>query len=194
MLKFSVKHKTVWMQCSFVTKSAPLATVSPECLTKEQTDKRIKIVSGKQTWCKLLTKQTWVSLAAKKTFNIDNLKILKTTMELSWPSKQNSFFCLWIKKTLTSSVSFKSRKWQKRFVHKKYIFATETKANSFHGSVIIAEKGTKVKEARKMISRKNSKKLVLEIIVVNLETTTNRNLWISNVYNSPNQDLNLINY
>ena len=82
------------------------------------------------------------------------------------------------------------KKWQKRFVHEKYFIVTEAKASNFHGSVIFAEKGINVKEFRPIISRKNSNGIALEIIGLSLETSIIANLWIINVYNSPNQDLN----
>ena len=52
------------------------------------------------------------------------------------------------------------------------------------------KKGINVKEVRPIISRKDSNGQALDIIGVNLEMPIIGNLWIINVYNSPNQDLN----
>ena len=58
-------------------------------------------------------------------------------------------------------------------------------------SVIIAKKGIAVKEIKPITTTKNRKGQALEIIDVNLETPTIGNLWILNVYNSTNQELNI---
>ena len=83
------------------------------------------------------------------------------------------------------------KKLHKLFAHENYFIVAEAKASSFHGSVIIAKKGIKVKEIRPITTTKNSNGQALEIIGVNLETPIIGNLWIINVYNSPNQELNI---
>ena len=83
------------------------------------------------------------------------------------------------------------KKWQKPFAHENYFIVTEAKASSFHGSAIIAKKGITVKEIKPITIRRNSNGQALEIIGVNLETSIIGNLWIINVYNSHNQELNI---
>ena len=112
-------------------------------------------------------------------------------MELSWFRKQN----LWI-----VHVSDEQKHWHcllkwsqemaKTFHTWKIFHCNRSKKSNFHGSVIIAKKGIKVKEVRPITSRENSNGQALEIIDVNLETPIIGNLWIINVYNSPNQNLN----
>ena len=149
---------------------------------------KFTITLGKQTWCNLLT-QIWFILAANKSSKMYNIKILQWNCRglenkiyelfLFLTNENNDIVCL-----------NEVKKWQKHFTHEKNFIVTEAKASSFHASIIIAKKVLKVKEVRSITSRKNSNGQTLEIIGVNLETTIIGNLWIINVYNSPNQNLN----
>ena len=120
---------------------------------------------------------------------MDNIKSLQCNCR-DLENKIHELFLFLTKENINIACLNEVKNWQKRFVHEKYFIVTEAKASNFHGSVIIAKKGINVKEVRPIISRKNSNGQALEIIGVNLETAIIGNLWIINVYNSPNQDLN----
>ena len=120
---------------------------------------------------------------------MDNIKILQWHCR-GLENKIHELFLFLTKEHIDIACLNEVKNWQKRFVHEIYFIVTEVKASNFHGSVIIAKKGIKIKEVRPIISRKNSNGQALEIIGVNLETPIIGNLWIINVYNSPNQDLN----
>ena len=120
---------------------------------------------------------------------MDNIKILHWNCR-GLENKIHELFLFLTKENIDIACLNEVKKWQKPFVHEKYFIVTEAKASNFHGSVIIAKQSINVKEFRPIISRKNSNGQALEIIGVNLETPIIGNLWIINVYNSPNQGLN----
>ena len=126
---------------------------------------------------------------SQQILQMDNIKILQWNCR-GLENKIHELFLFLTKENIDIACLNEVKKWQKHFVHEKYFIVTEAKASNFHGSVISAKKGINVKEVRPIISRKNNNRQALEIIGVNLETPVIGNLWIINVYNSPNQDLN----
>ena len=78
----------------------------------------------------------------------------------------------------------------KTFLTSTILHCNRSKSKQFSWVCYHCKEGHKVKEVRPIISRKNRSGQALEIIGVNLETPIIGNLWIVNVYNSPNQDLN----
>ena len=121
---------------------------------------------------------------------MDNIKILQWNFR-GLENKIHELFLFLTKENIDIVCLNEVKKWQKPFAHEKYFIVTEAKASSFHGSVIIAKKGITVKEIRPIKTTRNNNRQALEIIGVNLETPIIGNLWIINVYNSPNQELNI---
>ena len=85
----------------------------------------------------------------------------------------------------------------KKFVYMQTLccFRNNRKQGPFLGSVIIAKKGTRVKEVIQLdpqnTSFRDKHARALDIIGVILETPIIGKLWIINVYNSSTEDLNL---
>ena len=121
---------------------------------------------------------------------MDNIKILQGNYR-GLENKIQELFLFLTKENIDIVCLNEVKKRQKPFAHEIYFIVTETKASSFHGSVIIAKKCITVKEIRPITTTKNSNGRALEIIGVNLETPIIGNLWITIVYNSPNQELNI---
>ena len=120
---------------------------------------------------------------------MDNIKILQLNCG-GLENKIHKLFLFLTNEIIDIVCLNEVKKGQNRFTHEKFFIVTEAKASNFHGSVIIAKKGIKVKEVRPITSRISSKGQALDIIGVNLETQIIGNLWINNVYISSNQNLN----
>ena len=150
---------------------------------------KFTILFGKQTWWKLLT-QIRFSQAANEILQIDNIKLLQWNCR-GLENKIHELFLFLTKENIHIVFLNEVKKWQKPFAHEYYFIVTEAKASSFHGSVIIAKKGITVKAIRPITTARNSNEQTLEIIGVNLETPIIGNLWITNVYSSPNHELNI---